>query len=412
MQQHPTVAIIGGGPAGLLAAQHLAEAGVQGIAVFEAQATPGRKFLVAGHGGFNLTNGEPVTAFGPRYGHRQQAFEQYLGHFGPDTLRRWAANLGIATYVGSSGRVFPIEEHKPAHLLRAWLQRLQHLGVQLHTRHRWLGFGPGGALLIRDERTGEELAVAPKATLLALGGASWAKTGSDGRWLPLLEQTLGLQSVPFRPSNCGVEVAWSDFFRQKVGRAPLKNVVLRCASHEARGEVMLTEYGLEGTPVYALTPAIREALAAPAPAPLLLNFKPDLGPADVLQRLQQARRGRSLPDVLRQTLKLGPPVPTLLREAAPAAGLANPEQLATLLQALPLPITALRPLDEAISTAGGVPFEEVDEHLMLLRRPGVFVAGEMLDWEAPTGGYLLQGCFSTGAWAARGMLAWLGHRAS
>ncbi|UYZ59892.1 BaiN/RdsA family NAD(P)/FAD-dependent oxidoreductase [Hymenobacter latericus] len=412
MQQHPTVAIIGGGPAGLVAAQHLAEAGVQGVAVYEAQATPGRKFLVAGHGGFNLTNGEPVAAFGPRYGHRRQAFEQYLGHFGPAELRRWAAQLGIATYVGSSGRVFPLEEHKPAHLLRAWLQRLEHLGVQLHTRHRWLGFGPGGGLLMRNERTGTEFSVAPRATLLALGGASWAKTGSDGQWLPVLEQALGLQSVPFRPSNCGVEVAWSAFFREKVGRTPLKNVLLRCGQHEARGEVMLTEYGLEGTPVYALTPAIREALQAQVPAQLLLNLKPDLGPAEVLQRLQQARRGRSLPDVLRQHLKLGPPIPTLLREVAPAATLADTARLAKLLQALPLPITALRPLDEAISTAGGVPFEEVNEHLMLLRRPGVFVAGEMLDWEAPTGGYLLQGCFSTGAWAARGMAQWLQHTAT
>ncbi|WP_078063044.1 TIGR03862 family flavoprotein [Solirubrum puertoriconensis] len=410
MQQHPSVAIIGGGPAGLLAAQRLAEAGVQGVAVFEAQATAGRKFLVAGHGGFNLTNGEAVAAFGPRYGHRQQAFEQYLGHFGPDALRRWASDLGIATYVGSSGRVFPTDEHKPAHLLRAWLQRLEHLGVQLYIRHRWLGFGPDG-LLLRDERTGTEFSVAPRATLLALGGASWSKTGSDGQWLPVLEQSLGLQSVPFRPSNCGVEVAWSAFFREKVGRAPLKNVALSCGNQEARGEVMLTEYGLEGTPVYALTPAIRQALDIQSPAPLLLILKPDLGPAEVLKRLQQARRGRSLPDVLRQTLKLGAPLPTLLREVAPTVTLAETAQLASLIQALPLPVVALRPLEEAISTAGGVPFEEVDEHLMLLRRPGVFVAGEMLDWEAPTGGYLLQGCFSTGAWAAKGIAQWLQHTA-
>lgn len=403
----PTVAIIGGGPAGLLAAQHLAEAGVPSVAMYEAQATPGRKFLVAGHGGFNLTNGEPVADFGPRYGARQREFESYLAAFGPDELRRWAAALGIRTYVGSSGRVFPTEEHKPADLLRAWLRHLAALGVTLHTRHRWLGFADATGLRLRDERTGAEHTIRPRATLLALGGASWAKTGSDGRWAPVLAQELGVPVQPFEPANCGAEVAWSAFFREKVGRAPLKNVALRCGAAEVRGEIMLTDYGLEGTPVYALTPALRAALRLHTPAPLLLNLKPDLPPAELLRRLQQPRRGRSLPDVLRQQLRLGPPVPTLLREAAPPEVLNDLPRLAALLQALPLPVTGLRPLDEAISTAGGVPFEEVDAGLMLRRRPGTFVAGEMLDWEAPTGGYLLQGCFSTGAWAARGIGEWL-----
>ncbi|GAB2940270.1 TIGR03862 family flavoprotein [Hymenobacter coalescens] len=410
--QQPTVAIIGGGPAGLLAAQHLAEAGVSGVAVFEAQATPGRKFLVAGHGGFNLTNGEPAAGFGPRYGSRQHEFEAFLRHFGPDALRRWAADLGIATYVGSSGRVFPAPEHKPAALLRAWLQRLAALGVAVHTRHRWLGFAGAAGLRLLDARHGQELILEPQATLLALGGASWAKTGSDGQWAPVLAQEANLLLEPFAPGNCGVEVPWSAFFREKVGRTPLKNVVLRCGAVEARGEIMLTDYGLEGTPVYALTPAIRRALQHATPTPLLLNLKSDLAAAELLARLQQPRRGRSLPEVLRQALRLGPPVPTLLREAAPTAALADPAQLAALLQALPLPVAALRPLDEAISTAGGVPFAEVDEHLMLRRRPGTFVAGEMLDWEAPTGGYLLQGCFSTGAWAAQGIRQWLSESAN
>ncbi|WP_400190606.1 NAD(P)/FAD-dependent oxidoreductase [Hymenobacter sp. B81] len=403
---HPTVAIIGGGPAGLLAAQHLAEAGVRGVVVYEAQATPGRKFLVAGHGGFNLTNGEPAAQFPPRYGSRQTEFARYLAHFGPTELRRWAAALGIETYVGSSGRVFPLDEHKPAQLLRAWLQRLRELGVELHTRHRWLGFdGPRG-LRLRDERSGQELRVAPAATLLALGGASWAKTGSDGRWAAEFT-AAGLATVPFAPANCGAEVAWSAFFRDKVGRAPLKNIALRCGSHEARGELLLTDYGLEGTPVYALTAALRPELARTRPALLYLNLKPELMEAELHRRLSQARADRSLPEVLRQTLRLGPPVPTLLRELAPAEQLKNPAQLAHLLQNLPLPVRGLRPLDEAISTAGGVAYAEVDEQLMLRRRPGTFVAGEMLDWEAPTGGYLLQGCFSTGAWAARGLLSWL-----
>ncbi|RAK70364.1 NAD(P)/FAD-dependent oxidoreductase [Hymenobacter edaphi] len=404
---HPTVAIIGGGPAGLLAAQHLAEAGVPGVAVYEARATPGRKFLVAGHGGFNLTNGEPVADFGPRYGGHQAEFEQFLAAFGPADLRRWATELGITTYVGSSGRVFPTEEHKPAQLLRAWLQRLAALGVAVHPRQRWLGFSGPRGLRLRDEPSGAEYELRPRATLLALGGASWAKTGSDGRWAAVLTREAGVPVVPFEPSNCGAEVAWSAFLREKVGRAPLKNVALRCGDAQVRGEILLTDYGLEGTPVYALTPAIRRALGAGVPAPLLLNLKPDLPPAEVLRRLQQPRRGRSLPEHLRQTLRLGPPVPTLLRELAPAAALAEPAPLAALLQALPLPVTGLRPLDEAISTAGGVPFAEVDGWLMLRRRPGTFVAGEMLDWEAPTGGYLLQGCFSTGAWAARGIEQWL-----
>ncbi|OON69280.1 TIGR03862 family flavoprotein [Hymenobacter sp. CRA2] len=404
--QNPTVAIIGGGPAGLLAAQHLAEAGVPGVAVFEAQATPGRKFLVAGHGGFNLTNGEPTAAFGPRYGAQQPVFEQFLAHFGPEELRRWATDLGISTYVGSSGRVFPAPEHKPAHLLRAWLQRLADLGVRLHTRHRWLGFDGATGLRLRDEQQSTEFTIEPRATLLALGGASWAKTGSDGAWSQSLAAHTGMALTPFAPSNCGVEVPWSDFFRAKVGRSPLKNVALSCGSATARGEVMLTEYGLEGTPVYALTPAIREALAAGAPAQLLLNLKPELPVEAVAKRLQQARRGLSGAEVLRQTLRLGPPVPTLLREAVPAVP-TEPAQLAALLQAVPLLLTGLRPLDEAISTAGGVPFAAVDGHLMLRSRPGTFVAGEMLDWEAPTGGYLLQGCFSTGAWAALGIRQWL-----
>ncbi|GAA4385208.1 TIGR03862 family flavoprotein [Hymenobacter koreensis] len=405
--QHPTVAIIGGGPAGLLAAQRLAEAGVTGVAVYEAQATPGRKFLVAGHGGFNLTNGEPAAAFPPRYGARHGEFNPFLAHFGPDDLRRWAADLGIATYVGSSGRVFPLEEHKPAHLLRAWLQHLAALGVQLHTRHRWLGFEGERGIRLRNEHTNQEFSVQPQATVLALGGASWAKTGSDGSWTAEF-QRLGIECARFEPANCGAEVTWSGFFREKVGRAPLKNIGLRCGTVETRGEVLLTDYGLEGTPVYALTPAVRAALQTGSPALLHLNLKPDLAPPALLARLQQARAGRSLPEVLRQTLNLGPPVPTLLRELATPAQLQNPVELAKLLQHLPLSVTGLRPLDEAISTAGGVLFREVNPHLMLHRRPGTFLAGEMLDWEAPTGGYLLQGCFSTGAWAARGVQQWLG----
>nr|WP_255555111.1 TIGR03862 family flavoprotein [Hymenobacter sp. BT559] len=397
------VAIIGGGPAGLLAAQRLAEAGCR-VRIFEQKATVGRKFLVAGHGGFNLTNGEDPAAFAGRYGTASPLFEQLLAHFSPTDLRRWAAGLGIATFVGTSGRVFPESQHKPADLLRAWLRRLAELGVELSTRHRWLGFAENTGLRLLNEALGEEFILEPAATVLALGGASWPQTGSDGGWVPLLE-AVGVRCHPWQPANCGAEVAWSPFFKEKVGRAPLKNIALSCGGHTVRGEIMLTDYGLEGTPVYALTPQLRAALAAGHSASLLLNLKPDLAPAELARRVAQRRPDTSLPAFLASALSLKPPVPTLLRELAGPAPDLGPS-----LAALPIPVTGLRPLAEAISSAGGVPLAEVDARLMLHRRPGTFVAGEMLDWEAPTGGYLLQGCFSTGAWVATGVQQWLAQK--
>ncbi|MCA8829959.1 BaiN/RdsA family NAD(P)/FAD-dependent oxidoreductase [Hymenobacter pini] len=400
-----SIAIIGGGPAGLLAAQHLAEAGYA-VQVYEAQATVGRKFLVAGHGGFNLTNAEEASRFQGRYGPQAGSFGQFLQHFSPAALRQWAAALGIATFVGTSGRVFPTANHKPAHLLRAWIARLQELGVELHTRHRWLGFSGSNGLRICQEATDEEFTVYPAATLLALGGASWAKTGSDGTWMPLL-QAAGIRCEPFAPSNCGAEVDWSAYFREKVGRQPLKNIALRCGSHVVRGELLLTEYGLEGTPVYALTPPLRAALATGSPAWLHLNLKPDVVAGQLATKLSRRRSTTSWAAFLKEELRLRQPVPTLLRELGPPTLPAAAAELLTILTELPIPVSGLRPLDEAISTAGGVAFTEVNENLMLNQRPGTFIAGEMLDWEAPTGGYLLQGCFSTGAWAAQGIRRWL-----
>jgi len=412
-----------------MAAQRLAEAG-HAVTVYDAQATVGRKFLVAGHGGFNFSNHEPLPAFAARYGAQQADFARYLALFSPQHLRQWLADLGISTFVGTSGRIFPTPEHKPAQVLRAWLARLGALGVQVRTRHRWLGFEGERGLRLRDEVTGQLLQVQPAATVLALGGASWAKTGSDGQWVPLLTAlgvhcvpfapancgvevptgsdgqwvplltALGVHCVPFAPANCGVEVPWSGFFREKVGRAPLKNIALTCQNQRVRGELLLTDYGVEGTPVYALTPAVRAALASPEPAFLYLNLKPDLSAEQLLSKLRTPRGGRSLASFLTQTLRLGAPVPTLLREVAPPAATATPEALAQLLQCVPLPLAGLRPLDEAISTAGGVAWGEITPDLMLHRRPGTFVAGEMLDWEASTGGYLLQGCLSSGAWVA------------
>ncbi|MGI4833552.1 MAG: NAD(P)/FAD-dependent oxidoreductase [Janthinobacterium lividum] len=402
----PLVAVVGGGPAGLLAAQRLAEAGCR-VHVFEQKATLGRKFLVAGHGGFNLTHSEALGPFAARYGAQTPFFAQALAYFSPQHLRQWAAELGIATFVGSSGRVFPEGQHKPADLLRAWLRRLAALGVAVHTRHRWLGWSEAaGAVGLRllNEKTNQEFTLAPAATVLALGGASWPQTGSDGRWVPLL-QASGAACVPWGPANCGAEVAWSAYFKEKVGRAPLKNVALSCGGHTVRGEIMLTDYGLEGTPVYALTPALRAALAAGRPAWLHLNLKPDLPLGELQQRLARRKPSTSLASFLAEALRLRSPVPTLLRELAGPA----PPDLAAALTALPVPVAGLRPLAEAISSAGGLGFAAVDARLMLRSRPGTFVAGEMLNWEAPTGGYLLQGCFSTGAWAAAGVLAWLGN---
>ena len=387
-----------------MAAQRLAEAGHR-VQLFEAQATVGRKFLVAGHGGFNLSNSEELVSFAGRYGTEQTRFAELLNYFSPEDLRAWAADLGIETFVGTSGRIFPVAAHKPADLLRAWLSRLRALGVEIFTRHRWLSFAGATGVHLRDETpgpgAGREFITEAAATVLALGGASWAKTGSDGAWMPLL-QAMGVPVAPFAPANCGAEVAWSEFFQQKVGRAPLKNIALRVhAGPAVRGELMLTEYGLEGTPVYALTPGLRAALASGGPAVLQLNLKPDLPPAVLLQKLRQPRGKASFADFLKRTLHLAAPVPTLLRELRPDCATLDAEALAELLMALPLPVRSLRPLDEAISTAGGISFSAVNEHLMLRQRPGTYVAGEMLDWEAPTGGYLLQGCFSTGAWVAR-----------
>jgi uncharacterized flavoprotein (TIGR03862 family) len=389
----------------LLAAQRLAEAGHR-VVVYEAQATVGRKFLVAGHGGFNLTNAEALPHFTARYAAHQPRFQEFLSHFSPTDLRHWTASLGIATYVGTSGRVFPTAEYKPAQLLRAWVARLNQLGVEIRTRYRWLGFTGATGLRLRHEATGEETIMYPVATVLALGGASWSKTGSDGRWTTAFTE-LGIRCTPFEPSNCGAEVAWSAFFQAKVQRTPLKNIALTCGPHMVRGELMLTEYGLEGTPVYALTPAIREALSRHTPATLYLNLKPDLAPDALRQRLAQRRGDVSWASFLQKGLRLGPPVPTLLREVGPSTLPNTPEELGHLLTHVPLSVTGLRSLEEAISTAGGVAWEELNNNLMLLQRPGTFVAGEMLDWEAPTGGYLLQGCFSTGAWAAQGVISWL-----
>ncbi|MFT4250897.1 MAG: TIGR03862 family flavoprotein [Caulobacter sp.] len=388
------VAVVGGGPAGLIAAQRLAEAG-RSVVVFEKMPTFGRKFLMAGRGGLNLTHSEDFGRFVARYGDREAVLRSMLEAFTPADLVAWAGDLGQETFVGASGRVFP-KAMKASPLLRAWLARLEALGVSLRPRSAWAGWGEGGALLV-DDPEGRE-AWRPRATILALGGASWPKLGSDAAWTGLLEGQ-GASIVPFAPANCGFEVAWSEVFRERFAGEPLKNVRLSCDGRLARGDAMVAGYGLEGGAVYALGPAPREAIARDGSAVLTVDLRPDL-PAETLERrLSGARGGQSQANHLRKALKLSPVEINLLREAHGLDLPSQPAPLAAAIKAASIRLTASRPLERAISAAGGVAFDGLDG-LALRSRPDVFLAGEMLDWEAPTGGYLLQACFATGVAAA------------
>ena len=415
---HPPLAqrracVVGAGPAGLMAAEVLAEAGVA-VDVFDAMPSAGRKFLLAGKGGLNLTHGEPIEAFLDRYGARRAALEPALRAFGPGALRAWAAGLGIATFVGTSGRVFPVDL-KAAPLLRAWLHRLRGAGVRLHMRHRWLGWDDGALRFATPE--GERTQPAD-AVVLALGGASWPRLGSDGAWAPLLA-ARGIAPAPFRASNCGFDVGrtqvgpaaggWSEHFRTRFAGAPIKPVSLtHAASGFARqGEFVVTETGVEGSLVYAASAALRDAIEAEGTAEVALDLLPAHDAAAVLREVARPRGSRSLSTHLKSRLGVAGVKAALLHEVLAPADLHDAERLARALKALPLTLLRPRPLAEAISTAGGVRFESATPQLMLRDLPGVFCAGEMLDWEAPTGGYLLTACLATGRWAGRGAAAWL-----
>ncbi|ROO12797.1 NAD(FAD)-utilizing dehydrogenase [Pseudomonas fluorescens] len=398
------VAIIGGGPAGLMAAEVLSQAGIR-VDLYDGMPSVGRKFLLAGVGGMNITHSEAYPAFLSRYAERAPQIAPLLRSFDADALCQWIHDLGIETFIGSSGRVFPTDM-KAAPLLRAWLKRLRDSGVVIHTRHRWLGWDAHGALRI-DSPEGE-ITVKPDATLLALGGGSWSRLGSDGAWmLPLEQRGVGL--APLQPSNCGFEVqAWSELMVSKFAGAPLKNIAIGLNDDVPRlGECVITASGIEGSLIYALSAPIREAINQHGAAVIHIDLLPGR-PVDKLQTaLSKPRGSRSMAKHLHSQVGIDGVKAALLRELTDAATFADPALLARAIKALPLTLVKTRPLDEAISSAGGVTFEAMDERLMLKALPGVFCAGEMLDWEAPTGGYLLTGCFASGRAAGLGIVQWL-----
>ena len=399
-----TVAIIGGGPAGLMAAEVLSQGGLK-VDLYDAMPSVGRKFLLAGVGGMNITHSEAYPAFLSRYAERAPMIAPLLRGFGAEALCEWIHGLGVQTFVGSSGRVFPTDM-KAAPLLRAWLKRLRDAGVVIHTRHRWLGWNADNSL--RMAHPEGELTLKPAATLLALGGASWARLGSDGAWLPLLEER-GVPVAPLQAANCGFEVsAWSDLLRDKFAGAPLKNIAIGLQGQPLRlGECVLTRTGVEGSLIYALSAQIREAINQQGSATVEIDLLPGKSLTDVQNALSKPRGARSMSKHLHSQLGIDGVKAGLLRELAPVEAFADPARLAQAVKRLPLTLIRPRPLDEAISTAGGVPFELLDERLMLKPLPGVFCAGEMLDWEAPTGGYLLTACFASGRAAGLGMVEWL-----
>ncbi|WP_028917100.1 TIGR03862 family flavoprotein [Pseudoxanthomonas sp. J35] len=392
----PGLAVVGGGPAGLMAAETARASGLE-VDLFEAKGSVGRKFLIAGKGGLNLTHAEPMPGFARRYGVREAEVAAWLRDFGADDLREWARGLGVDTYVGTSDRVFPLDR-KAAPLLRGWVRRLKDQGVRFHVQHRWLGLDEDGAL--RFATPEGERAFRAGATVLALGGGSWPQLGSDGAWVPAL-QAQGVDVAPLVPSNCGFDIGWSAHFAQRHAGAPLKPVVAHWRDadgreHALQGECVATATGIEGSLIYALSVPLREAIARDGRARLWLDLVPGREAGRLRRDLARARNGRSLGEHLRRHAGVSGVKAALLREALDPSALADMDRVADALKRLPLVLRRPRPLEEAISSGGGVRLEALDESLMLAALPGVFCAGEMLDWEAPTGGYLLTACFASG----------------
>ncbi len=404
--QSRAVAVIGGGPAGLMSAEVLIRGGVQ-VDLYDSMPSVGRKFLVAGKGGLNLTHSEPREQFLSRYGDRRAQLESLLDQFGPEDLRRWVHELGVETFVGTSARVFPVGM-KTAPILRAWLLRLRKAEVTFHTRHKWCGWNDDGSL--RFETPEGEVTVSPAAVVLALGGGSWSRLGSTGAWVPLLTER-GIKVAPLKPSNCGFDVAWSGHFRTRFEGFPLKPVIISFTDSKGntfrkQGEFVITATGVEGSLIYAFSAQLRDEIEASGSAVIKLDLAPGWSQQRLVERLSQPRGSRTLSGHLEKATKIKGVKAGLLREFVPKENFSDPEYLAAAIKELSIPLIAPRPLDEAISSAGGILFEELDEHLMIRSIPGVFCAGEMLDWEAPTGGYLLTACFASGRAAGLGVLAW------
>ena len=403
------VAVIGAGPAGLMAAETMASHGLE-VHVYEAKPSAGRKFLMAGRGGLNITHSEPFESFVSRYPGREFVMRSAIEQFDADHLRQWVHGLGVETFVGSSGRVFPTEM-KAAPLLRAWMHRLRQSGVRFHMRHRWLGWNEQQSLVFETPQGVQD--AQPAGTVLACGGGSWAALGSDGAWVPWLK-AKGIEVASLLPSNGGFEVAWSPVFVEKYAGQPIKNAAFAAGGNVApipdqwiRGECMATAYGLEGTAVYALSALLRDALIKTGASTLYVDLLPDKTQDQVELAMKRGRGARSMSTHLKSTLGLTGIKSGLLMEMARPDERSNPARLAQLIKALPIRLVACRPMDEAISTAGGVMFDGLTPSLMVRSMPGLFCAGEMLDWEAPTGGYLLNGCLALGKVAGKGVVSWL-----
>jgi uncharacterized flavoprotein (TIGR03862 family) len=406
---HEEIAVIGGGPAGLMAADVLAAAGCT-VTVYDRMPTFGRKFLLAGRGGLNLTHSEPREDFLLRYGAACDWLRPQLDAFPPGALAGWCEDLGISTFVGSSGRVFP-GSFKASPLLRAWLRKLDAPNsgggsVRFAARHRWIGWDDTAALLL-ETADGGRVSVTPRATVLALGGASWPKLGADGGWVTPLREA-GVTVRDLSPANSGCEIAWTSIFKERFAGQPLKRVAVTAGHERVLGEAIVTQRGLEGGAIYAVSSHVRDALAAGKACSLTLDLRPDVSQDRLIYRFQTPRGKQSMSNYLRKAAGLSPVAIGLLREGPLGQTLPGaPEGLASRIKALPLSVNGVGDLSRAISTAGGIALPDLDDNLMLRARPGVFAAGEMLNWEAPTGGYLLQACLSTGRAAAHGVLAWL-----
>ena len=410
-----TVAVIGGGPAGLMAAEVISAGGVK-VDVYDSMPSLGRKFLMAGKSGLNITHSESFEQFVSRYGKRREQIEPLLKNFGPDELRQWVHGLGMETFVGTSGRVFPVGM-KASPLLRAWLKRLDASGVIFHLRHKWRGFinlaqdgvlaaEDGGKSMLEFETPEGIKHIKADVVVLSLGGGSWSRLGSDGAWVPWLKQA-GAEVEALKPSNCGFDVEWSPHFRDRFDGYPIKSAILSFGSFRQQGEFIVTREGVEGSLIYAASAMIRDEIYASGKAIISLDLSPDRSLEWLVEKLSKLRGSRTVASHLEKTVGIKGVKAGLLREFVSKENFTIAERLAYSIKHLQIPLIAPRPLDEAISSAGGVTFESLDEHLMLRTMPGVFCAGEMLDWEAPTGGYLLTACFASGYAAGNSATTWI-----